>query len=215
MKDWMGILLTIIIGLLCLPGCGGKKIARNSNQTANTTIVDDIDAVLKGKNMIIHNQTEQLRKLLKDQDFESPVTENANNEELERIIREQAELIRKLTEKKESTMVQFPNIFFKFNSYSIDDSDAAGLLYGVLDVLLSYRDIQVVLVGHADDRGTRTYNLALALNRAKAVERFLTKRGIDADRFSLISMGEDDPQCKDSRTESCHAQNRVVVLEVK
>src|SRR3990167_8987083 len=59
-------------------------------------------------------------------------------------------------------MVQFPNIFFKFNSYSIDDSDAAGLLYGVLDVLLSYRDIQVVLVGHADDRGTRTYNLALA-----------------------------------------------------
>ncbi len=76
-----------------------------------------------------------------------------------------------------------------------------------------YPRYTVTLEGHADERGTREYNLALGARRAKAVHDYLASRGVDPRRLRTVSYGKERPValCDD---ESCWAQNRrgVTVL---
>ena len=71
-----------------------------------------------------------------------------------------------------------------------------------------------VIEGHADERGTRQYNIALGARRANAVRDYLVSRGISASRVKTISYGKERPVavCND---ESCWTQNRraVTVLD--
>jgi len=74
---------------------------------------------------------------------------------------------------------------------------------------------QFTIEGHADERGTREYNIALGARRAQAVRDYLTSRGIQASRMRTISYGKERPVavCNDI---SCWSQNRraVTVLGV-
>jgi peptidoglycan-associated lipoprotein len=74
---------------------------------------------------------------------------------------------------------------------------------------------QFTIEGHADERGTREYNIALGARRAQAVRDYLTSRGIAANRMRTISYGKERPVavCNDI---SCWSQNRraVTVLGV-
>jgi peptidoglycan-associated lipoprotein len=70
----------------------------------------------------------------------------------------------------------------------------------------------VVLHGHADERGTREYNMALGERRAKAVESYLKLNGVSASRIEVISFGEEKPVV-DGSTESAWSQNRRVELK--
>jgi peptidoglycan-associated lipoprotein len=70
----------------------------------------------------------------------------------------------------------------------------------------------VVLHGHADERGTREYNMALGERRAKAVESFLKLNGVAASRIEVISFGEEKPVAEVS-SESAWSQNRRVELK--
>jgi peptidoglycan-associated lipoprotein len=65
----------------------------------------------------------------------------------------------------------------------------------------------VLIEGHADERGTNEYNLALGENRARVTRDQLIARGVAASRISLVSYGEERPTCRE-RTEVCWAQNR-------
>ncbi|MBI4561821.1 MAG: OmpA family protein, partial [Candidatus Rokubacteria bacterium] len=65
----------------------------------------------------------------------------------------------------------------------------------------------VLIEGHADERGTNEYNLALGERRAKAAKDFLVSLGISHPRINQISYGEERPACKES-TEECWSQNR-------
>ena len=69
---------------------------------------------------------------------------------------------------------------------------------------------QFTVEGHADERGTREYNIALGARRAQAVRSFLASRGIDASRMRTISYGKERPVavCNDA---SCWTQNRRAV----
>ena len=64
--------------------------------------------------------------------------------------------------------------------------------------------------GHADERGTREYNIALGARRAQTVREYLVSRGIDANRMRTISYGKERPVavCNDI---SCWSQNRRAV----
>jgi peptidoglycan-associated lipoprotein len=97
-------------------------------------------------------------------------------------------------------------IYFDFDRSDLS-AESRGALTGKLGVLLSKPDVQIQIAGHADERGSDEYNLALGLERAAAAKRFLTQRGISADRISAISMGEEHPVCTESN-ESCWWQNR-------
>lgn len=61
------------------------------------------------------------------------------------------------------------------------------------EYLVSHPDARVVLEGHADERGTREYNMALGERRAKAISRYLTIQGVAASQIETVSFGEEVP----------------------
>jgi peptidoglycan-associated lipoprotein len=76
--------------------------------------------------------------------------------------------------------------------------------------LRAYPRYTFTIEGHADERGTREYNIALGASRAQSVRNYLISRGIDASRMQTISYGKERPVavCND---ESCWSQNRRAV----
>src|SRR5450631_1545246 len=76
--------------------------------------------------------------------------------------------------------------------------------------LQSYNRYSFTIEGHADERGTREYNIALGARRAQTVRAFLASRGIDPSRMRTISYGKERPVavCNDI---SCWSQNRRAV----
>ena len=73
--------------------------------------------------------------------------------------------------------------------------------------LQQYGRYNFVVEGHADERGTREYNLALGARRANAVKEYLVAQGVSAARLETISYGKERPICTESN-EDCWSQNR-------
>lgn len=102
------------------------------------------------------------------------------------------------------------DVFFDYDSSTIRE-DARAALSRSSDVLKSlfseYPSANIVIEGHADERGSAEYNLGLADRRATAVKEFLTQLGVAGDRLRPQSYGKERPQCTES-TEACWQQNR-------
>ena len=97
-------------------------------------------------------------------------------------------------------------VYFDFDSHAIR-ADAQATLQKQAAWLQKYPAVRLVVEGHADERGTREYNLALGDRRAYAVKEFLVSLGIDANRLQSKSYGKERPVCSES-DEACWAQNR-------
>ncbi len=100
-------------------------------------------------------------------------------------------------------------IFFDTDSSSIR-ADAQQTLARQAQWLNQYRQYNIVVEGHADERGTREYNLALGARRAAAARDYLISKGVAAGRLKTISYGKERPVavCDDI---SCWSQNRRAV----
>ena len=79
--------------------------------------------------------------------------------------------------------------------------------------LAHYPKVTVTIEGHADERGTREYNLALGDRRAIAVKRALVALGVSADRVSTVSYGKERPAVAGS-TEAAWRENRRAVMAI-
>ena len=99
-----------------------------------------------------------------------------------------------------------PDIYFDFDRYALRP-DAQKILDANAVWLRANGDAQVLVEGHTDERGTDAYNLALGELRATAARNYLVAHGVAAGRISVISYGEQQPQCT-VRTEECWARNR-------
>jgi len=97
-------------------------------------------------------------------------------------------------------------VHFDYDQYAVMEGDKATLQRQAA-WLAKYPGIKVTVEGHADERGTREYNLALGARRANAVKEYLVSLGVSAARVDTISYGKERPVCADS-TESCWSQNR-------
>ncbi|HWA69154.1 MAG TPA: peptidoglycan-associated lipoprotein Pal [Rhizomicrobium sp.] len=97
-------------------------------------------------------------------------------------------------------------VHFAYNEYNIEDADTA-ILGRQAAWLARYPAVKVTIEGHADERGTREYNLALGARRANAVKEYLVSQGVSTARIETVSYGKERPICTES-TESCWAQNR-------
>lgn len=98
--------------------------------------------------------------------------------------------------------------------FEYDSSDLKPEAMQALDVHakdLKANGNRVVLEGHADERGTREYNMALGERRAQAVQRYLVLQGVSPAQLELVSYGEERPVATGS-DESSWAQNRRVEL---
>ena len=101
------------------------------------------------------------------------------------------------------------------------DTDGSGLYWRAENALKAQArflqanpDYTITVEGHADERGTDEYNLALGERRANAAREFLIAQGLDAFRIEVISFGEERPveTCSD---ESCWSVNRRAVTTIK
>ena len=112
--------------------------------------------------------------------------------------------------------------FFKNNVgdrvlFSIDQSDidqsGRDILLAQVDWLKLNSDYKIIIEGHADERGTREYNLALGARRANSAREFLVSRGIESSRIKTVSFGKERP-AELCSNENCYSENRRAVSVV-
>ena len=103
-------------------------------------------------------------------------------------------------------------IYFEFDSDALTDASRA-TLDSKLAILNANQPIRIRISGHADERGSDEYNLALGQRRAAAAKRYLTQQGIAPDRIEVISYGEERPVAEGS-DETAWSQNRRDEFEI-
>ena len=88
--------------------------------------------------------------------------------------------------------------------------EARGILNGQAAWLNANPDYAIIIEGHADEQGTREYNIALGARRADSVKNYLISQGISGSRMQTVSYGKERPiaVCSD---ETCYTQNRRAV----
>ena len=105
------------------------------------------------------------------------------------------------------------DLYFDFDRYDVRAGDK-GTLDENAKWLKSNQSALLLIEGHADERGTNEYNLALGERRAKATRDYLVSVGIDAGRITVISYGEERPTCTE-KADGCWAKNRRAHFLVK
>ena len=103
-------------------------------------------------------------------------------------------------------------VFFEVDQSTLTDSARATLAQQAT-WLGTNVDYAVIIEGHADEQGTREYNIALGARRANAVQEYLISQGVSAGRLRTISYGKERPVevCSD---ESCYSRNRRAVTVI-
>ncbi|WP_322864967.1 peptidoglycan-associated lipoprotein Pal [Aquicoccus sp. G2-2] len=100
-------------------------------------------------------------------------------------------------------------VHFNVDQHTLDP-EAKQVLDGQASWLTTNSDYNAVIEGHADEQGTREYNLALGARRANAVKEYLASRGLPQSRMRTVSYGKERPIAVCSE-ESCYRQNRRAV----
>ncbi len=103
-------------------------------------------------------------------------------------------------------------VYFDYDQHTLDDADRRALNAQVA-WLKQYPTTRVEVQGHADERGTRDYNIALGARRAESVASYLKAQGIAADRIGTISFGKDKP-LDAGNDEAAWARNRNAFTNV-
>ena len=104
-------------------------------------------------------------------------------------------------------------IYFDTDRYNIDSADMTAL-QAQAQWLAQYPGKRATVEGHADERGTREYNLALGERRANAAKNYLVSVGIDAARLSTVSYGKERPVALGSDEASWAKNRRAVTITI-
>ena len=111
-----------------------------------------------------------------------------------------------------NSMAVFANatVYFEFDKSNLT-SKSLQTLKSAVNALNENSSIMITLSGHADERGTREYNLALGQRRAEAVSDYFVLNGIDKDRITIRSYGEERPLALGQDEESYSKNRRVEI----
>ena len=113
-------------------------------------------------------------------------------------------------ELKEQALRETQTIYFAFDNSTIA-GDYEEMLAAHAAYLVKNVDMKVTIEGHADERGTPEYNIALGERRAQAVAKYLQALGVQADQISIVSYGEEKPLLL-GQSDEVYAKNRRAVL---
>lgn len=105
-------------------------------------------------------------------------------------------------------------IHFDTDRYDVSDSERA-ILNSQAQWLQRYPNVRITVEGHADERGTREYNLALGERRANSARNFLVSLGIDPSRINVVSYGKERPIALGSDAASWAQNRRAVTITVQ
>jgi peptidoglycan-associated lipoprotein len=137
-----------------------------------------------------------------------PVDDSAERERLERerLAREAAERARAVS----ADLTAMIN--FDYDQAVVRQADQATLDRKAA-ILLANRGVRLRISGHADERGSDEYNLALGNRRAAAAKRYLENKGVEGSRIEVVSYGEERP-LNPGTDETAYAQNRRDEFEI-
>jgi peptidoglycan-associated lipoprotein len=100
-------------------------------------------------------------------------------------------------------------VFFAVDQSTVSP-EAQSTLAQQAQWLQTNNDYAIIIEGHADEQGTREYNLALGARRASAVQNFLASQGVSPNRMRTVSYGKERP-VEICSTEDCYSRNRRAV----
>jgi|JI10StandDraft_1071094.scaffolds.fasta_scaffold261963_2 peptidoglycan-associated lipoprotein len=109
-----------------------------------------------------------------------------------------------------ATLLATRVVHFDYDSADLSDQDQR-VLQAHTHYLKSNTQAKVLLSGHADERGTREYNMALGERRANAVQAFLVSNGVQSSQLDTVSYGKEKP-LNNSSNEAAWAENRRVEI---
>ena len=112
-----------------------------------------------------------------------------------------------------ASMMGQDTIYFDTDRYNIDNADVAALT-AQAQWLMRYPGKTATVEGHADERGTREYNLALGERRATAAKNYLVSLGVDAGRLTTVSYGKERPVALGSDEASWARNRRAVTVTI-
>jgi len=199
-KYFTGLFFCISICLLLI-SCAQKRPSmqeQDKNATGNATKTEQE----------ISNATAK-KEETKEKEEEQVEEYELREEEKKKLEKEKE---RKLA-KEEATEKIKQRIYFAFDSHQLS-SKAREKLKKKAGLLKKYSDINLIIGGHCDERGTEEYNLALGERRAKAAYEFLIVLGIDPSRMSYVSYGEEKPLVQ-GHNEEAWARNRRAEFRIK
>jgi len=104
-------------------------------------------------------------------------------------------------------------VYFAFDTNTLT-TGAMAQLQGLAKYLNKFPNISMGINGHADERGSTEYNLALGLQRSAAVKKYLELLGVNTQRLTIVSYGEELPVAE-GHSESAWAQNRRVDFKIQ
>lgn len=102
-------------------------------------------------------------------------------------------------------------VYFEFDSADVPAEDRE-IIMAHAQYLASHPGAKVVLEGHADERGTREYNIALGERRAKAVSKLMLLQGVAQSQLDIISFGEERPVAPEHDESAWRLNRRVEIL---
>ncbi len=182
--------IPVIAATLILSACGGSPPPVETPGPSGPTQAE-IDA-----------RNDSIAAARAAEDARRRAEEDARRRETERMTRAQ--------QQARSTLEAV--VLFEYDEATITAASER-LLRAKLPILRNSPTIRIRLEGHADERGSTEYNLALGSRRAEAVREFLAGFGISADRFITTSFGEERPAVNRS-DEAAWAQNRRVAFVI-
>lgn len=141
----------------------------------------------------------------------SEVTQQQAAEEAVRVQAAKRAAAIKEQERKELAKLRSEHIiYFGFDVSNVDE-EFSNILNAHAKFLNANSNVKVLIEGHADERGTPEYNIALGERRAKAVVTYLENMGVSSNQLSVVSYGEEKPMLKD-RSEEAFSKNRRAVI---
>jgi peptidoglycan-associated lipoprotein len=175
----MSVLITLFVLGLILAGCPPKKVIQPEPSTSVVT-----------------------PQKIKEEAFGASPEEMITEEQIVKIDTKDIGIPNYIEESG-----AFEDIYFDFDNYDIQPN-AKPTLKIVSDWMLKNPATKIFIEGHCCEIGTNEYNLALGDRRARATRDYLVALGVASDRIEMISYGEENPLCSESKAEACLKKNR-------
>lgn len=102
-------------------------------------------------------------------------------------------------------------VYFEYDKYSIDKTEDKEIIKKYSEYMLKYESATLRIEGHADERGSRAYNLALGEKRAETIKEMMLINGVKNNSIEVVSYGEENPAVLGTNEET-HSLNRRVEI---
>ncbi|MEK6791566.1 MAG: peptidoglycan-associated lipoprotein Pal [Deltaproteobacteria bacterium] len=207
--------LTVFLAALAIivAGCAGvektEEIASTAPPAAQTTKQDSVEQAKDVE--IIPPDTTQPSVSDTSDTTGHPASESIKQEDI-KAERAQSEQREAALSQKALTSAPLQVIYFDYDKYIIRDSEKDSLARNA-KWLSENKTAKVRIEGHADERGEEDYNLALGDKRARGVKNYLQSMGINQERLSTLSYGEERPAVE-GHGEDAWAKNRRVEFKL-